>query len=58
MNFVGFVSQPEMEGTVWEGRTVEQRTHEDVAIAYQGWEAEVEQLVEVYLLVFFFSCLL
>jgi len=46
VNFVGFVSQPEMEGTVWEGRTVEQRTHEDVAIAYQGWEAEVEQLVE------------
>jgi len=31
---------------VWEGKTVEQRTHEDVAVAFQGWEVEVEQLVK------------
>ncbi|KLO12920.1 FAD/NAD-binding domain-containing protein [Schizopora paradoxa] len=47
VNFVGFVSQPEMEGTVWEGKTVVQRTHEDVAKAYEGWEEEVEQLVKL-----------
>ncbi len=53
VNFVGFVSQPDKEGTVWEGKSVEQRTHEDVAVAFQGWEAEVEQLVKVY----FFVCI-
>jgi len=46
VNFVGFVSKPEMEGTVWEGKTVQQRTHEDVANEFQGWETEVEQLVK------------
>ena len=50
INFVGFVSHPEKEGTIWEGKTVEQRTHEDLAAAYQGWESEVEQLVKVRVL--------
>jgi len=46
VNFVGFASQPEREGAVFEGKTVEQRTREDVAAAYHGWEAEVQQLVQ------------
>ena len=50
INFVGFVSHPEKEGTIWESKMVEQRTHEDLAAAYQGWEPEVEQLVKVRVL--------
>lgn len=47
MNFVGFVTEPEKEGTIWEGKTVESRTHEELVADFKGWEPEVQQLVKV-----------
>lgn len=47
VNFVGFYSQREKEGTIWEGKTVEDRSVEEVAAAFGGWTPEAEQLIKV-----------
>ncbi|KAL5522589.1 hypothetical protein ACEPAG_8606 [Sanghuangporus baumii] len=46
INVVAFVSQPEREGTSYNNPWVTSREKSEVIAAYEGWEAEVQQLVQ------------
>lgn len=47
INIVAFCSWPDRDGTVFEGKTVEERTQAELLEQYQGWEEEVQQLLQV-----------
>ena len=47
MNIVAFVSSPEKEWTPLEGKLVEERSHDDIEKAYEGWELEISQVMQV-----------
>ncbi|KAH8111717.1 FAD/NAD-binding domain-containing protein [Phellopilus nigrolimitatus] len=46
INVVAFCSWPEKEGTVFEGRTVEECTKSELLEQYVSWEDEVQQLLQ------------
>ena len=47
INVVAFCSWPDKEGTVYEGKIVEERAQEELLKQYEGWEDEVQQLLQV-----------
>lgn len=47
INVVAFNSEPEKEGTVFEGKMVEPRPQQEMLEQYQGWEAELLQILQV-----------
>lgn len=46
VNVAAFCSWPEKEGTIHEGKEVEERSQEELIQLYEGWEPEVQQLVQ------------
>ncbi|KAL5499134.1 hypothetical protein ACEPAH_1652 [Sanghuangporus vaninii] len=46
INVVAFISQPEMEGMSFDHPWVSNADKAEVIAAYEGWEAEVQQLVQ------------
>ncbi|THH08560.1 hypothetical protein EW145_g2621 [Phellinidium pouzarii] len=49
MNVVAFCSWPDKVGTIFEGKTVEDRSKEELLELYAGWEEEVQKLLQVCL---------
>lgn len=47
INFVGFCTVPEKEGTVYEGKIMEERTRAELLEYFVGWDDEVQQLIQV-----------
>lgn len=47
INFVGFCTLPEKEGSVYEGKIMEESTQEELLEYFVGWEDAVQQLVQV-----------
>ena len=47
INVVAFCSWPDKEGTKWEGKTVEECTQAELFAQYEGWEPEVQHLLQV-----------
>ena len=47
INFITFVSRPELEGTTYPSSWVEQVTPEEVAEQTKDWEPEIQALVKV-----------
>ncbi|TBU59381.1 hypothetical protein BD310DRAFT_1010505 [Dichomitus squalens] len=45
LNFVGFVTIPDGEGTVYPHKWVRDAKKEDILSAYSGWEPEVDQML-------------
>ena len=48
LNFVGFVTIPGGEGTIYPHKWVRDVKKEDVLAAYPGWEPEVDQMLSVF----------
>ncbi|KAH8111716.1 FAD/NAD-binding domain-containing protein [Phellopilus nigrolimitatus] len=46
INVVAFCSWPEKEGTIFEGKTVEERSKAELLEQYVGWEEEVQQVLQ------------
>ncbi|THH08567.1 hypothetical protein EW145_g2622 [Phellinidium pouzarii] len=46
VNIVAFCSWPDKVGTIFEGKTVEDRSKEELFELYAGWEEEVQQLLQ------------
>ncbi|KAI5116471.1 hypothetical protein M0805_001634 [Coniferiporia weirii] len=46
INIVAFCSWPDKVGTIFEGKTVEDRSKEELLELYVGWEEEVQQLLQ------------
>ena len=49
VNVVAFCSWPDREGSTYDGKMVEERTQEELLKQYEGWEEEVQQLLQVSL---------
>lgn len=47
VNFVGICYSPDKEGTVFEGKTVEDVSEVELLEQFQGWENEAQQILEV-----------
>ena len=47
LNTVIFISDPEKEGTVLEGKAVLDATNDEIAEHFVGWEEDVQVLIKV-----------
>ena len=47
INFVGFRTYAEKEGTLFDGVVMEERRQEELLELYDGWCKEVQQLIQV-----------
>lgn len=47
INWIGFKTRPEMEGTVYEGKWAEEAPTEEIFELLEGWEQEVQDMVQV-----------
>ena len=47
VNLVAFVSWPDKVGTIYQGKMVEETSKEELFKHYEGWEEEVQQLLQV-----------
>ncbi|EPS95228.1 hypothetical protein FOMPIDRAFT_1054391 [Fomitopsis schrenkii] len=46
INWIGFKTRPEMEGTVYEGKWAEEAPTEEIVELLEGWEQEVQDMVQ------------
>lgn len=47
VNFVGICYSPDKEGTVFEGKTVEDVSEVELLEQFEGWEEEAQQILKV-----------
>ena len=47
VNFLGFVSRPDLEGTVLDRKWTGQATREEIQGFFEGWEPAVQALLSV-----------
>lgn len=47
INVTVCISHPELEGTAFDGKEVEERTTEELIGLFEGWDIEVQQLIQV-----------
>jgi salicylate hydroxylase len=52
LNVVVFVSEPQQEGRPFSGELVEASSREEMLSLFKGWEDEVIQIFEVWLIPF------
>lgn len=47
INWIGFKTRPEMEGTLYEGKSAEEAPKEEILELFDGWEKEVQDMTQV-----------
>jgi len=46
INWIGFKTRPEMEGTLYEGKSAEEAPKEEILELFDGWEKEVQDMTQ------------